>query len=71
MKSKGFLMLESIIAISIAFIGVSIFSVIFIDGHHLEQRIEQETDQALAQHLIGRFELSEITIHDHVYRGKS
>lgn len=67
MKNKGFLMLESLVALVIAICGVMIFSMIVIDGRQTEQRIEQKTDQSLAKRMMKTNKISKVKVHDRIY----
>ena len=60
-------MIESMVGITIAFLGMMIFSLVFIDSQKNEQRIEKKTDQALAERIMRENKLDQIMIHDHVY----
>ena len=68
MKTKGFMMLESMVALTVAFLGMMIFSVVFLDSQRNEQRIEEKTDRALAERIMRDNNLKQVMIHDQVYR---
>lgn len=68
MKTKGFMMLESMVALTVAFLGMTIFSVVFLDSQKNEQRIEEKTDRALAERIMRDNNLKQVMIHDQVYR---
>lgn len=68
MKTKGFMMLESMVALTVAFLGMMIFSVVFLDSQKNEQRIEEKTDRALAERIMRDNNLKQVMIHDQVYR---
>ncbi|MDF7638690.1 hypothetical protein PT285_04660 [Lactobacillus sp. ESL0791] len=67
-KSKGFLMLESMLALFITFLGVSTMALIVSDGRTNEQAIERKTDRIYAWHVMRKNDLREVRVHDHVYR---
>lgn len=60
-------MIESMVGIAIAFLGMMIFSLVFIDSQKNEQRIEKKTDQALAERIMRENKIDQIMIHDHIY----
>lgn len=66
--SKGFLLLEAILAILIASIAVTTFSTIIKATHENSFQMERKTDQALARHIMKTNNLKKITIHDHEYQ---
>ncbi|KRL90350.1 hypothetical protein FC46_GL000254 [Lactobacillus kalixensis DSM 16043] len=56
------------VALTVAFLGMMIFSVVFLDSQRNEQRIEEKTDRALAERIMRDNNLKQVMIHDQVYR---
>lgn len=68
--TKGFLMAENMLAILILFMAMISFSLILIDGHQLDLKKENETDQALAHYMMrkNKNEPKQVKIHDRNYQ---
>lgn len=60
-------MIESIVALLIAIIGVSSFSIIVLAGHKTEIQLEEKTDRILAKKIMKENGLKKIVIHDYTY----
>lgn len=67
-KSKGFLMSESMIALIIAFLGVTIFALVVGESRENERNLESKTDRTYAWHVMKKNNLKEVKVHDHVYQ---
>lgn len=67
MKSKGFMVLESIVGLIIAFLGMISFSLIILAGQKVEQQMELKTDYALSQHIMKHNDLVKVKIHDRTF----
>lgn len=65
--TKAFIMIESLVALCLAFLGVSIFSLVVLSGYQEEKRMEQQTDQALARHIMRKNNVKQVKIHDRIY----
>lgn len=66
-KAKGFLMLESMTALIIAILGLSLFTLLICENKKVEKEMERKTDYELAQHMMRKNKLDEVIIHDHEY----
>lgn len=66
-KIRGFLLLESMVALTIAVLGVSIFSLCLGQGKVIEQKMEGKVDQELAAHIMRQSGVKKVVIHDHSY----
>lgn len=66
-KTKGFLLLESMIALAITVLGVSIFSLCLGQSKVIEQKMEDKVDRELATHIMRRNGIKKVVIHDHSY----
>lgn len=66
-KVKGFLLLESLIAIIIAFSGVLLFSLIVCEGQKKAKINEQKTDLAIAKDMMQKNNLKKVMVHNHLY----
>lgn len=69
-KTKGFLILESIIAFTIAMLGVMTLELVIVTGQHNKQVIEERNDQKLANHIFKNVDIDQVIIHDKSYRRK-
>ena len=69
-KTKGFLIVESIIAFTIAMLGVMTLELVIVTGQHNKQVIEERTDQKLANHIFKNVDIDQVIIHDKSYRRK-
>ncbi|GAA3636665.1 hypothetical protein GCM10022297_14060 [Lactobacillus hamsteri] len=67
MKSKGFILLESIIAMFISFLGVTILTLVVVEGKKMEKNMEIHTDRAVAMHMMNENNLNSVKIHDRIY----
>lgn len=67
-RQRGFLLAESMTALLLAILGVSIFCLIFGQGLQVKEQMEKKTDKALAQHILRQTNLPRVQIHDHIYR---
>ena len=67
MKSKGFILLESIIAMFISFLGVTILTLVVVEGKKTEKNIEIHTDRTVAMHMMKENNLNSVKIHDRTY----
>ena len=68
MKTKGFLMIESLIALMITLIALTAFTTMILDSRQFEKKIEYRSDRALANYMLNEFKLKEVVVHDHVFR---
>ena len=66
-KVKGFLVIESFIAIIIAVIAVSCFYITVAESQKNGREMELKTDRVYAYHVLKANNLDQITVHDHVY----
>ena len=67
MKIKGFIFIESMMALVISFFGVTILALIVVQGQKIEKIMEERTDAKLAERIMKNNDLNSIRIHDHVY----
>ena len=67
MKVKGVIFLESIIAMFISFLGVTILALVVIEGKKTEKNMEIQTDKAVAFHMMKENNLSSVKIHNRMY----
>lgn len=67
MKNKGFILLESIIAMFISFLGVTILALVVVEGKKTEKNMEMHTDKAVAMHMMRKNNLNSVKIHDRIY----
>lgn len=66
-KVKGFLLLESLTALVIAIIGLSLFTLLICENKKVEKEMERKTDYEMAQHIMRKTDLKEVIIHDQLY----
>lgn len=69
-KAKGFLLLESMTALVIAILGLSLFTLLICENKKVEKEMARKTDYELAQHIMRKNKLNEVVIHDHKYSKK-
>ncbi|WP_251717640.1 type IV pilus modification PilV family protein [Lactobacillus agrestimuris] len=67
MKIKGFIFIESMMALVISFFSVTILALIVVQGQKIEKIMEERTDAKLAERIMKNNDLNSIRIHDHVY----
>lgn len=67
-KVKGFLVIESFIAIIIAMIAVSCFYITVAENQKNGREMELKTDRAYAYHILTKTDLEQVTVHDRIYQ---
>lgn len=60
-------MVESLLALFVTMLAVSSFSLIVLEGHKAEVRIEKKTDEALAKNMIKKSNLKSVMVHNQIY----
>ncbi|MDF7672200.1 hypothetical protein PT281_02720 [Lactobacillus sp. ESL0701] len=68
LRLKGFLLAESMVALVLAIMGISVIALIVGASRANERQIELKTDRAYAWHVLKEEDLSKITVHDRVYQ---
>lgn len=63
-KTKGFLLLESMTALFVSILGLSLFVLTIAESQKTVKRMEKRTDYELAQHMMRENHLAKIIIHD-------
>lgn len=66
-KTKGFLLLESMIALTITVLGVSIFTLCLAQSKAVEKNMEHKVDQELAARIMRQSGIKRVILHDHSY----
>ncbi|BDR60316.1 hypothetical protein KIM322_05770 [Lactobacillus xylocopicola] len=61
-------MAESMTALMIAVIAVSLLALVVGESRATERQVELKTDRTYAWHIMIKNDLSEIKVHDHVYQ---
>lgn len=67
-KVRGFLMLESMLAILITFLGLMLFSLVVGESEKIEHHSELRADRILAWKMMHQNHLNQVTIHNRVYQ---
>lgn len=67
MHIKGFIFLESIIAMFISFLGVMILALVVVEEKKAEKIMEIRTDKTVAIHMMKKNNLNKVKIHDRMY----
>ncbi|WP_297951456.1 hypothetical protein [uncultured Lactobacillus sp.] len=67
-KLKGFLVIESFIAIIIAVIAVSCLYVTVAENQKNGRELELKTDRAYAYHILNKTDLKQIMVHNRIYQ---
>lgn len=67
MRIKGFLMMESFMAIMIATIAVSCLYLTVAENQKNGREIELKTDRAYAYHVLTESNLDQVMVHDRIY----
>ena len=66
-KKSGFLMVESMISLMIALMGVTTLALTVRESRVIERRVEQKTDRTYAWSVLKKHEIKRILVHDHIY----
>ncbi|WEV71458.1 hypothetical protein OZY43_03395 [Lactobacillus sp. ESL0785] len=66
-KVKGFLLAESMVALTLAIMGISLLVLIVGGTRTTEQKIELRTDRAYAWHVMKTNNLEKILVHNRMY----
>lgn len=61
-------MAESMTALVITFLGITVMALIFGQSRALEQKMELKVDRVYAWHVMNRCKLTKILVHDHLYQ---
>lgn len=67
-KVKGFLVIESFIAIIIAVIAVSCLYVTVAENQKNGRKMELRTDRAYAYHVLTKTDVEQVMVHDRIYQ---
>lgn len=67
-KQTGFLVAESMTALALAVIGVTLIALIVGQSRLEERNVELKTDQAFAWHIMKKSSLQQIKVHDRIYK---
>ncbi|WEV37672.1 hypothetical protein [Lactobacillus sp. ESL0677] len=67
-RLKGFLLAESVVALVLAVMGVTLIALIVSSSMVNEHQIELKTDRTYAWHVLKESNLDKITVHDRVYQ---
>lgn len=67
-KQNGFLVIEGVIGLTIAIMGVMLMALVLSGIYKTEKTIEQKTDRTYAWHVMRKNNLKEIEVHSRVYQ---
>lgn len=67
-KMSGFLVIESMIGVIIACIGINTVELIIGESRLIERKIEQKTDRTYAWNVMKKNSVKQVMVHDHLYR---
>ena len=67
-KMCGFLVMESMIGLIIACIGITTVELIIGESRLIERKIEQKTDRTYAWNVMKKTNVKQVMIHDRLYR---
>lgn len=67
-RLKGFLLAESMVALVLAIMGVSMIALIVGASRVTERQIELKTDRTYAWHALKENDLSKIMVHNRIYQ---